>query len=103
MATMDFMPNSEISRAMLKGLDDHLRSKIKARITALVQPDIDAAVEGEGGDMAFNSRFLQELLSNFPSDEVVFEMTGALNPGVFRSAKHEGYLHIIMPVRVASG
>jgi DNA polymerase-3 subunit beta len=62
--------------------------------------DIDARVEGEGGDMAINSRFLIECLSNFPSEEVVFEMTGSLNPGVFKLEKDESYLHIIMPVRV---
>ncbi len=61
---------------------------------------VDAKVDGDGGDMAINSRFLLECLSNFPSDEVLFEMTGSLNPGVFRPAKDDSYLHIIMPVRV---
>jgi DNA polymerase-3 subunit beta len=65
--------------------------------------DIEAKVDGEGGDMAFNSRFLLEFLSNYPEDEVLFEMTGSVNPGVFRPPKDESYLHIIMPVRVASG
>lgn len=62
--------------------------------------DVEAAVEGEGGDMAINSRFLLECLSNFPSEEVVFEMTGSLNPAVFTSTADQRYLHIIMPVRV---
>ncbi len=62
--------------------------------------DVDAKVDGEGGDMAINSRFLLECLSNFPGEEVLFEMTGSLNPGVFKSAKDASYLHIIMPVRV---
>jgi DNA polymerase III subunit beta len=62
--------------------------------------DVEAEVEGEGGDMAINSRFLLECLSNFPSDEVIFEMTGSLNPAVFTSSKEQRYLHIIMPVRV---
>ena len=65
--------------------------------------DVDAKVDGEGGDIAFNSRFLTEFLSNYPENELLFEMTGALNPGVFRPTKDDSYLHIIMPVRVASG
>lgn len=64
------------------------------------QIDIDAKVDGEGGDMAFNSRFLLEFLSNFPEEELLFEMTGSLNPGVFKPVKDDSYLHIIMPVRV---
>lgn len=62
--------------------------------------DVEAKVDGEGGDMAFNSRFLLEFLSNFSEDEVLFEMTGSLNPGVFKPVKDDSYLHIIMPVRV---
>lgn len=62
--------------------------------------DVEAKVDGEGGDMAINSRFLLECLSNFPGDELLFEMTGSLNPGVFRPVKDDSYLHIIMPVRV---
>lgn len=64
------------------------------------QIDVEAKVDGEGGDMAFNSRFLLEFLSSFPEDELLFEMTGSLNPGVFRPVKDESYTHIIMPVRV---
>ena len=62
--------------------------------------EIDAKTEGEEGDIAFNSRFLLELLANFPGEEMVFEMTGALNPGAFRAPKDPSFLHIIMPVRV---
>lgn len=61
---------------------------------------LDSTVEGDGGEIAFNSRFLLEILANFPSDQVVFQMTGALNPGVFLVPGDDSFLHIIMPVRV---
>ncbi len=63
--------------------------------------EIDAKTEGEeGGDIAFNSRFLNDLLAVFPGDEVVLETAGSLSPGVFRSPTDPSFLHIIMPVRV---
>lgn len=62
--------------------------------------EVEAKVDGEGGEMALNSRFLLECLSNLPGEEILFEMTGSLNPGVFKPAKDDSYLHIIMPVRV---
>lgn len=62
--------------------------------------EVEAKVDGEGGDIAFNSRFLLDFFNNFTEDEVLFEMTGSLNPGVFKPVKDESYLHIIMPVRV---
>jgi len=64
--------------------------------------ELEAKVDGEGGDIAFNSRFLLEFLSNYTADELLFEMTGSLNPGVFRPVKDNTYLHVIMPVRVQS-
>ena len=63
---------------------------------------IAARVEGEGGEIAFNARFLLDLLGVFKDDELIFEMGGPLAPGVFRLPKDEAYLHIIMPVRVQS-
>ncbi len=63
------------------------------------QIEIDAQVTGEGGEMAFNSKFLTDLLSNIQESELIFEMTGSLNPGVFKSTTDESFLHIIMPVR----
>ncbi len=64
--------------------------------------EIEAKIDGDGGDIAFNSRFLVEFLTRFTGEELLFEMTGSLNPGVFRPVKDETYLHIIMPVRVTS-
>jgi len=64
--------------------------------------ELDAEVEGEGGDIAFNSRFVIDFLNHFGEDVVVFEMTGSLNPGVFKSPKQDDFLHIIMPVRTAA-
>ena len=61
--------------------------------------EIFCEVEGEGGEIAFNSRFLLEFLGHFEEEKTVFEMTGSLNPGVFKSVTNEDYLHIIMPVR----
>ncbi len=58
--------------------------------------------EGEDGEIAFNVRFLLDLLSVFPEDEIVLETSGPLAPGVFKSTKDPSFLHIIMPVRVQS-
>ncbi len=62
--------------------------------------ELEAKIDGDGGEIAFNSRFLIDFLTNFPEEEFLFEMTGALNSGVFKPVKDDAYLHIIMPVRV---
>lgn len=62
---------------------------------------IEAKVEGEEGEIAFNFRFLLDFLANYPEENLVFEMNGSLNPGVFKPVSAALlFLHIIMPVRI---
>ena len=61
---------------------------------------VEAKVEGGKEKIAFNCRFLLEFLNNINTEEVIFEMTGSLNPGVFKTPDDPSYLHVIMPVRV---
>lgn len=61
---------------------------------------VEAKVEGEEGEVAFNFRFLLDLFTNFPEETLVFETSGPLSPGVFKSATNSSFLHLIMPVRV---
>ena len=67
------------------------------------QIKVEAKVQGKGGKIAFNSRYLLEMLAAVKSKELKLEMTGGLNPGVFRMVGDESWLHIIMPVRVQEG
>ena len=61
---------------------------------------IEAKIEGEEGEIAFNSRFLLEYLTVVTGEEIIFEMSGPLSPGVFKTVGDDTFLHIIMPVRV---
>lgn len=53
----------------------------------------------ELAQIAFNSRYLLDLLSRIKAKEVRFSMTDSLKPGVFEE-EGRGFLHLIMPVRV---
>ena len=61
---------------------------------------VSAQKTGDNGEIAFNSRYLLELLNVIDSDEISLEMSGPLSPGVFKLAGDSGFLHLIMPVRV---
>lgn len=62
--------------------------------------EIESKLVGEENQIAFNARYLLDVLGNLSDTEVVFEMTGPLNAGVFKTPKTPGFLHIIMPIRV---
>ena len=63
---------------------------------------VEAQIEGEPLEIAFNSKYLTDVLSNLQSEEVIFEASGPLNPGVIKPSPATDYLHLIMPVRTAS-
>ncbi|MBI4097459.1 MAG: DNA polymerase III subunit beta [Candidatus Levybacteria bacterium] len=63
--------------------------------------EVEAKISGEENEIAFNTRYLLEFFSSIDEERVVFEMTGPLNPGVFKLEKDKTYLHLIMPIRVA--
>lgn len=62
--------------------------------------EVEAKTKGEENEIAFNAKYLLDLLSNIEENNMVMEMTGPLNPGVFKLEDDESFLHIIMPIRV---
>jgi DNA polymerase-3 subunit beta len=63
---------------------------------------LEAAIEGQPTSIAFNARYLIDVLSNLGSEQAALELSGPLAPGVIRGIGKEDYVHVIMPVRTAS-
>jgi DNA polymerase-3 subunit beta len=63
---------------------------------------IEGTLEGSPTTIAFNARYLIEVLSNLGADEAALELSGPLAPGVIRGVGKDDYVHVIMPVRTAS-
>ena len=64
--------------------------------------ELEANVEGTPTTIAFNARYLTDVLTNLGSDEAILELSGSLAPGVVRGVGNDDYVHVIMPVRTAS-
>jgi DNA polymerase-3 subunit beta len=62
--------------------------------------EIDAAVEGEGVKIAFNGKYLQDVLQALETGQLAMETTGPSSQGVFRTVGDENYVHVIMPMFV---
>jgi DNA polymerase III subunit beta len=62
----------------------------------------DLLVKAEGNDVeiAFNHAFLMDGLSSAPAETLRLEVQSALKPGVLRTVGDEGFLYLLMPVRV---
>ncbi|HEY8687195.1 MAG TPA: DNA polymerase III subunit beta [Chloroflexota bacterium] len=62
--------------------------------------EIDAAVEGEASKIAFNSKYLQDVLNVLSDGNVALETQGPSQPGVIRPVGSENYVHVVMPMFV---
>jgi len=62
---------------------------------------IDATVEGEPLEIAFNAKYLMDILGVIGAPQTVMETTTASSPGVFKPAGRDDYIHVIMPMHIA--
>ena len=62
--------------------------------------EIDAMVEGEEAKIAFNGKYLTDVLSVLHEAQVVLETTNPSSPGVMRPVGTDNYIHVIMPMFV---
>ncbi len=63
---------------------------------------VEAAVEGDGTTIAFNARYLADVLTNVTAESFALELNGPLSPGVFKPLGDDQYIHVVMPVRTTS-
>ena len=62
---------------------------------------IDAVIEGDEAQIAFNAKYLSDVLSVLDASQVALEVTTPSSPGVVRPSGEDGYTHVIMPMHVS--
>jgi DNA polymerase-3 subunit beta len=62
--------------------------------------EIDATVEGEGTKIAFNGKYLIDVLGVLREPRVALETTNPSSPGVIRPVGMDNYVHVVMPMFV---
>lgn len=83
--------------------DDNGKALISARSEEVGDNEdvVDAeSLEGEESKIAFNSRYLMDVLAVLDKGNVVLETTTASSPGVFKPVEEDGYTHVVMPMFV---
>lgn len=61
---------------------------------------IEADIEGEDVEIAFNHQFVLDGLSTIPSEKTLIELQTSKKPGIFKSTGKDNYLYLAMPVRL---
>lgn len=66
------------------------------------QSFVDAKITGPETQVAFNSRYLSDVLNVLRNSEVLLGCNGANQAGVVRAAGSEEYTHVIMPMVIGA-
>ena len=62
--------------------------------------EIDAVVEGTEAKIAFNGKYLTDVLNVLKETQVSLETTNPSSPGIIRPVGNENYVHVVMPMFV---
>jgi len=81
------------------GLPGKLTISAKAEEVGDNSGELDAEIEGNDAKIAFNSRYLTDVL-NVLDGQVALELTTPSAQGVFRPVGDESYVHVVMPMFV---
>ncbi|MPL58711.1 Beta sliding clamp [bioreactor metagenome] len=60
---------------------------------------VDAALEGNEVDIAFNVKYISDILKNIDSENLKFSLNTPLSPASIRPIDDENYIYIVTPVR----
>jgi DNA polymerase-3 subunit beta len=70
--------------------------------TGSSQSEMDASIDGTPLLIAFNVRFLREVLEVVKTPEIALETSVDTAPGIIRPVGDENFLHVIMPMHLGS-
>ncbi|MEJ2738412.1 MAG: DNA polymerase III subunit beta [Dehalococcoidia bacterium] len=62
--------------------------------------EVDALVDGNDAKIAFNARYLTDVLGVLRQSQVALETTTPSSPGVIRPVGVDNYVHVVMPMFV---
>jgi DNA polymerase-3 subunit beta len=62
--------------------------------------EVDAAVEGAEAKIAFNGKYLTDVLGVVREPQVALETTSPSSPGVLKPVGTDNYVHVVMPMFV---
>ncbi|MBI4311669.1 MAG: DNA polymerase III subunit beta [Chloroflexi bacterium] len=90
---LHIIPGAEASQSTME---------VSARAEELGENTGEVDVKAEGGEakIAFNSKYLNEVLGVLSQEEIALETTTPSSPGVIRPVGVDNYTHVIMPMFV---
>lgn len=92
---------NEANIVKLNCLEGKIILSSEAKELGSQEKEIEAQIEGENIQIAFNTKFLIDALSNLSTTQVMIEFSGILSAALIKPIGEEGLQYIIMPVNLS--
>jgi DNA polymerase III subunit beta len=66
-----------------------------------ISEQMEIKMEGTDVKIAFNAKFLLDVLKIIDSEEILLELSGPYSPGIIRQMDEPNYLYVVLPVRTS--
>ena len=90
----------DANRVVLRSTEDGLQITADSPDVGHAEEQVPATLEGEPVEIAFNARYMLDMLEAADSEQVVMKLSGPLNPGLLKPAGREDYTYVLMPMQI---
>lgn len=80
--------------------DGYLQISSASSETGAHESQVAATIDGDEMQLAFDAKFLMDLLNNVKVEKMVFKASSPTSPAIFRPLEEETFLHLIAPMQV---
>lgn len=82
-------------------IDGEMKISAQSNDVGGVQEVIQVEKSGEDLEIAFNARYLLDVLKALDSEMIKIEFSGALSPALFKAEDKLCYLYLVLPIRIS--
>ncbi len=90
----------DANRVVLRPSGETLQISAESQDVGRVEEVVAAQLDGEPTEIAFNARYLLDVLEAVETERVTVDLSGPLNPGMIRAEGNDEYLYVLMPMQI---
>ncbi len=90
----------DMNRVVVKADGDRVHVSSRSGSTGSAMDEVEAVLEGEPIEIAFNSEYLLDALDVIETEGVQIQLSGQLDPAVVRPVDQDDYLCVLMPMQL---
>jgi len=91
---------AEASKLVFRTQEGTLTITAESGDVGSAHEELPANVEGEEIEIAFNAEYLTDVLGVMESEQVIWQLAGALSSGLLKEADDPDYLYVVMPMQL---